>query len=60
MQIVSNANFGEINNLLCQGRGMDYIATHYHMDLALVWALRLERKTDQDCTFHNTRKLGID
>jgi len=47
-QIVSNANFGEINNLLSQGRDMDYIATHYHMDLALAWALRLEGKTDQE------------
>jgi len=34
------------NNLLTQGREMDYIARHYHMDLALAWALRLEGKTD--------------
>lgn len=27
---------------------MDYIARHYNMDLALVWALRLEGKTDQE------------
>jgi len=27
---------------------MDYIAEHYHMDLALAWALRLEWKTDQE------------
>ena len=27
---------------------MDYIARHYHMDLVLVWALRLEEKTDQE------------
>ena len=27
---------------------MEYIAGHYHMDLALVWALRLEGKTDQE------------
>jgi hypothetical protein len=27
---------------------MDYIARHYHMDLALIWALRLEGKTDQE------------
>jgi hypothetical protein len=27
---------------------MDYIARHYHMDLALAWALRLEGKTDQE------------
>jgi DNA-binding XRE family transcriptional regulator len=47
-QIVNNANFGEINNLLAQGRDMEYIARHYNMDLALVWALRLEGKTDQE------------
>jgi len=46
-QIVNNTNFGEINTLLSQGRDMEYIAGHYNMDLALVWALRLEGKTDQ-------------
>jgi len=46
-QIINNTNFGEINNLLSQGRDMDYIARHYNMDLALAWALRLEGKTDQ-------------
>jgi len=25
---------------------MDYIARHYHMDLALSWVLRLEGKSD--------------
>ena len=33
-QIVSNANFGEINNLLAHGRDMEYIAKRYNMDLA--------------------------
>ena len=47
-QIISNTNFGKINNLLSQGREMDYIAGHYHMDLALAWSLRLEGKTDQE------------
>ncbi|MBC8430519.1 MAG: MerR family transcriptional regulator, partial [Desulfobacterales bacterium] len=47
-QIINNTNFGEINNLLSQGRDMDYIARHYNMDLALAWALRLEGKTDQE------------
>jgi len=47
-QIVNNANFGKINNLLSQGHDMDYIARHYHMDLPLAWALRLEGKTDQE------------
>jgi DNA-binding XRE family transcriptional regulator len=47
-QIINNTNFGEINNLLSQGRAMDYIARHYNMDLALAWALRLEGKTDQE------------
>jgi len=46
-QIINNTNFGEINNLLSQGRDMSYIAGHYQMDLALAWALRLEGKTDQ-------------
>ncbi len=47
-QIINNTNFREINNLLTQGRDMDYIARHFHMDLALAWALRLAGKTDQE------------
>ncbi|RLB78099.1 MAG: MerR family transcriptional regulator [Deltaproteobacteria bacterium] len=47
-QITNNANFGNIGNLLAQGRDMEYIARHYNMDLSLVWALRLEGKTDQE------------
>jgi len=47
-EIVGNANFGEIDTLLSQGHDMEYIAKHYNMDLALVWALRLEGKTDQE------------
>jgi len=47
-QITNNANFGKIGNLVSQGRDMDYRARHYHMDLALAWALRLEGKTDQE------------
>ncbi len=47
-QITNNTNFSEIGNLLSQGHDMDYIARHYHMDLALVWALLLEGKTDQE------------
>jgi len=47
-QIINNANFGEIYNLLSQGRDMDYIAEHYHLDLAQAWALRLEGKADQE------------
>jgi hypothetical protein len=50
-QITNNANFGNIGNLLAQGRDMEYIARHYNMDLALVWALRLEGKTDQEKFF---------
>ena len=37
-----------MHNLLSQGHDMDYIARHYHMNLALAWALRLEGKTDQE------------
>ncbi len=47
-EIIGNANFGNIDNLLSQGHGMDYIARHYNMDLVLAWALRLEGKTDQE------------
>ena len=47
-QITNNTNFSEIGNLLSQGHDMDYIARHCHMDLALVWTLRLEGKTDQE------------
>ena len=47
-EIVGNANFGNIDILLSQGRDMAYIASHYNMDLALAWALRLEGKTDQE------------
>jgi len=52
-QIVSNANFGDIDTLLAQGHDMEYIARHYNMDLRQCrwragWALRLEGKTDQE------------
>ena len=51
-EIIGNTNFGNIDNLLSQGHDMEYIDRHYNMDLALVWALRLEGKTDQDVPFH--------
>ena len=47
-QIINNVNFSDINSLVSHGRDMDYIARHYHMDLALAWALRLEGKPDQE------------
>jgi len=47
-QIINNANICEINNLLAQGRDMDYIAAHYQMDPALAWAVRLQGKSDQE------------
>jgi len=47
-EIVGNTSFSEIDTLLSQGHDMEYIARHYHMDLALAWALRLEGKTDQE------------
>ena len=47
-QIINNTSFGKINNLVAQGRNMEYIASHYNMELALAWALRLEGKTDQE------------
>jgi len=46
-EIIGNANFSEIDTLLSQGRDMNYIAGHYHQDLALAQALRLEGKADQ-------------
>ncbi len=45
---VQNTKIGNMHNLLSQGHDMDYIARHYNMDLPLVWALRLEGKTDQE------------
>ncbi len=45
---MQNTKISEMHTLLSQGRDMDYIARHYHMDLALAWALRLEEKTDQE------------
>ena len=47
-EIIGNANFGNIGNLLAQGRDMEYIAKHYNMDLPLAWALRLGGKMDQE------------
>ena len=47
-EIVGNTSFSEIDTLLSQGHDMEYIARHYNMDLPLVWALRLEGKTDQE------------
>jgi len=38
-EIVGNIKFDKIDNLLSEGRNMDYIAKHYHMDVALTWAL---------------------
>jgi transcriptional regulator with XRE-family HTH domain len=43
-RIVQNTIFGKINNLLSQGRDMDYIIDYYHIDIPLAWALRLEGK----------------
>ena len=43
VRIVNNTNFGEINTLLSQGRDMDYIARHYHMDLVVTRPPRLRR-----------------
>ena len=45
---VRNSKISDMHNLLSQGHDMDYIARHYHMDFALVWALWLEGKTDQE------------
>jgi hypothetical protein len=47
-EIIGNAGFGNFDNLLSEGRTMDYIADHYSMDLALAWGIRLEGQTDQE------------
>ena len=47
-EIIGNTIFGNIDTLLSQGHDMEYIARHYTMDLPLAWALRLERKGDQE------------
>ncbi len=47
-EIVGNANFSEIDTLLSQGREMDYIARHYHMDIPFALFLHLEGRTDQE------------
>jgi transcriptional regulator with XRE-family HTH domain len=47
-EIVGNTSFDNIDTLLAQGREMEYIAAHYQMDLALTWAIKLQRKTDQE------------
>ena len=55
-QIVNNTNFGEINNLLSQGRDMSYIAGHYQV---VLWAraLRLEGKTVISILLSNNQKI---
>jgi hypothetical protein len=53
-EIVGNTNFGNIDTLLSKAHDKEYIARHYHMDLALArqtygglaWALGLEGKSD--------------
>jgi len=47
-EIIGNTNICNIDKLLSHGRDMEYIARHYHMDLPLAWALRLQGKTDQE------------
>jgi transcriptional regulator with XRE-family HTH domain len=47
-EIVGNAIYGNIDTLLEQGRDMAYIASHYQMDMALAWALRLTGLHDRD------------
>ena len=42
-EIVGNTNFGNIDTLLSQGHDMEYIARHYHMDLAQARPPRLRR-----------------
>jgi hypothetical protein len=39
---VQNTKISDMHNLLSQGHDMDYIARHYHMDLALARPPRLK------------------
>jgi len=34
-EIIGNTKFGNIDTFLSQGHDMEYIARHYHMDLAM-------------------------
>ena len=45
-EIIGNANFGNIDNLLSQGHDMEYIARHYSMDLALARPPRLSGQSN--------------
>ena len=47
-EIAGNGNFAEIGKLLKEGRDMEYIADHYHIDMTMAWALRLEKKSGKD------------
>jgi DNA-binding XRE family transcriptional regulator len=47
-EIIGNTDFGNFDNLLSEGRTMDYIADYHSMDLALAWGIRLEGRTDQE------------
>ena len=44
-EIVGNANICNIDTLLDHGRDMEYIAGHYHMDLALAWPIKTPNLT---------------
>jgi hypothetical protein len=47
-EIIGNANFCIIDNLIAQGREMPYIAGHLNMDLATAWAIKLTGLKDQE------------
>jgi len=43
---VQNTKISDMHNLLSQGHDMDYIARHYHMDLALARPPRLSGQSN--------------
>lgn len=45
-EIIGNANFCIIDNLIAQGREMPYIAGHLNMNLATAWAVKLTGLSD--------------
>jgi len=56
---VQNTKISEMHNLLTQGRDMDYIASHYHMDLALARPPRLKAKpTPLPCVAKHRERSG--
>jgi len=55
-QIINNANFCGINNLLPQGHDMHYIARQFHIDLALARAYGGKKKIPGSNGYYRSNK----